>query len=134
MTNYPVKYAPASPDLRWLASRGHFVVVKGFTAMWVLPGGSVFVRVPKGFTTDLASIPRAFTWLIPKLGRHVVPAIVHDYCYEKQSVWMDRKKSDALLLDGMIETGTPRWKRNLMAWAVRQFGGPIWNAHHRKKS
>ena len=82
MTVYPVKYAPSSPELFW---NGHdFVVVKGFTAGWFRPGGSVWVRVPKGFTTDLASIPRAFTWLIPKLGRHLVPAVVHDYCYVKR--------------------------------------------------
>lgn len=39
------------------------------------------VTVPKGFVTDLASIPRPFWSLMPRDGQYADAAIVHDYLY-----------------------------------------------------
>ncbi len=43
----------------------------------------VFV-VPAGFRTDLASVPRVFTWLIPRYGIYTLAAILHDYLCRKR--------------------------------------------------
>src|SRR3954454_19309299 len=39
------------------------------------------VSVPKGFVTDLASIPQLFCSILPPTGRYSYPAIVHDFLY-----------------------------------------------------
>src|SRR5437764_1311818 len=39
------------------------------------------ITVPAGFVTDFASVPWYARWLISVLGRHSIPAIVHDYLY-----------------------------------------------------
>ena len=33
---------------------------------------------PGSFETDLTSVPAVFTWLVPKTGRHLPPALLHD--------------------------------------------------------
>ncbi|TNM37349.1 DUF1353 domain-containing protein [Nocardioides albidus] len=33
---------------------------------------------PASFETDLTSVPTIFTWLVPRTGRHLPPALLHD--------------------------------------------------------
>jgi hypothetical protein len=41
--------------------------------------GELLVPVDLGsFETDLTSVPALFTWLVPKTGRHLPPALLHD--------------------------------------------------------
>jgi hypothetical protein len=52
------------------------------------------VTVPKGFVTDLTSIPRPFWSIIPRDGDYADAAIVHDYLY-----WMQtgtREEADSI--------------------------------------
>lgn len=43
------------------------------------------VRVPKGFITDGATIPRVFWWIIPPFKPKFLPAIIiHDYLCDKE--------------------------------------------------
>lgn len=53
------------------------------------------VRVPSGFVTDFASIPRIFWSLLPPDGLYAYAAIIHDYLYWEQSV--PRDKADEIL-------------------------------------
>lgn len=39
------------------------------------------IRVPAGFVTDFASIPRAFWVVFPPTGKYGKAAVVHDYLY-----------------------------------------------------
>lgn len=39
------------------------------------------IRVPAGFVTDFASIPRAFWVVLPPTGKYGKAAVVHDYLY-----------------------------------------------------
>lgn len=39
----------------------------------------VHLTVPGPFETDLASVPRALTWLIPRYGKYTKAAVLHDY-------------------------------------------------------
>ena len=41
----------------------------------------VHYRAPAGATTDGASTPRAFRSLVPRVGRHIYGAIIHDAAY-----------------------------------------------------
>jgi hypothetical protein len=42
------------------------------------------VTVPRGFVTDLATIPVYFWWAIKPTGRHGHAAILHDWLYWEQ--------------------------------------------------
>lgn len=81
-------------------------------------GEPVLVDVPKGFVTDLASIPRIARLLIVKNGRHRAPAIVHDYlCRLKME--FSRVLADKIFLEAMALVKVPKLRRWVMFAAVR---------------
>ena len=87
-----------------------------------------FVRVPKGFITDFASIPRLFWTLIgPPTGRYGKSAVIHDFLYDTQPV--TRKKADLIFYEAMQVLKVPFYKRWLMYHAVRTFAWMPWNRH-----
>lgn len=105
--------------LSWEDDATEFTVEESFRALWKRSSSEIFVvEVPAGFKTDLASIPRIFTWLIPKLGHHLRPAIVHDYC-SKGLTTLTKKESSDMFLEGMVTTKVSWWKRTVMWSAVR---------------
>ncbi len=116
----------AAPVLQWSRQAGHFIVDEAFTATWNRPGQEIFkVRVPKGFGTDLASIPRLFQNIVPKVGRHIQPAIVHDHAYTFDT-GLTKADADGMFLDGMKSVGVPWYRRRVMYWAVRLGGKGHW--------
>jgi hypothetical protein len=53
--------------------------------------------VPRGFTTDFASVPAAVQWLVPSYGRYTLAAVVHDYfCIELATRY--KEKSDVIII------------------------------------
>lgn len=98
-------------------------------------GNRILITVPKGYVTDLASIPR-FIWSLFGLtpdGLYRGAAVVHDYIYSKHI----KGASYSLLPDGMRLTraecdeifkilihasGEAHWKEEAMYRAVRTFG------------
>lgn len=93
------------------------------------------VEVPEGFATDLASIPRAFRFLISVNGNHRPAAIVHDYLYSKKGaltiknklVKVTRKQADQIFLEAMKELGVNFITRRVMYSAVRMGGWLHWS-------
>ncbi len=84
------------------------------------------IKVPIGFLSDFASIPRFFYRMIgPPTGRYGPSAIVHDYLYHTKKY--TRRKSDAIFLEAMGVLGVPWWKRRTMWLAVRAAGWLPWN-------
>lgn len=92
---------------------------------WILESELVYssdltekhIIVPRGFETDLASIPRIVTPIIPINGHHRAPAIVHDYLCRTWSI-SQRDLADRIFLEAMKERGVERWRRTLMYLAV----------------
>jgi hypothetical protein len=82
--------------------------------------------VPKGFVTDLASIPRPFWSLLPPNGPYAQAAIVHDYLY-----WMQtgtKLAADETLKTGMQDLEVRPFIVNIIFWGVRSpFGDLAWN-------
>jgi hypothetical protein len=73
------------------------------------------------FRTDLASIPRFFTWLVPGLGTHLPAVLLHDGLVVKPDEGkthigpdVDREEADRILRDAMASLGTPFVRRWLM--------------------
>lgn len=76
--------------------------------------------VESGFTTDFASVPTIFTWLLPRYGRYTKAAILHDWlCQRAREGLIDRSDADGMFRRSMRELGVPFLKRWLMWAAVR---------------
>ena len=82
------------------------------------------VRVPAGFETDLASVPRIpfAYWLAGNTAQG--PAIVHDWLYRTKM--LSRRQADAVFFEAMSAWGTVGWRRWAMWGAVRAFGWAPW--------
>ena len=90
------------------------------------------ITVPKGFDTDLASIPRIFHSIIPVNGKHRSPAIIHDHLYVVQD--RSRSEADAVFLEAMESVGVRWTQRYAMYWAVRVGGWLPWNQRQEEKN
>jgi hypothetical protein len=76
--------------------------------------------VPPGATTDFASIPDAFQWLLPRSGRYTRAAVLHDYLWRNHAtVGIPRSDADGIFRRSMQELGVPFLRRWLMWGAVR---------------
>lgn len=100
-------------------------LAKGFTYHVGSKYSRDIIRVPAGFITDFASVPRIFWSLISSWGKHGKAAVVHDWLY--RSGMRSRKKADEIFLEGMLVLGVNKIKAYIMYWAVRLFGGPAYN-------
>lgn len=87
-------------------------------------GNGITVSIPEGFECDLASSPRILWRVFPPLGKYQAAAIMHDYLYRSKELG-SRFLADALFREAMLCLGVPRWKRILMYYAVRLFGGLV---------
>ena len=83
------------------------------------------VRVPVGFVTDFASIPRAFWSLLPPDGLYTYPAIVHDYLYWEQPV--SRSEADLILRYAMEDFRVDAATIRAIYTGVRVGGGVAWS-------
>lgn len=82
--------------------------------------------VPKGFVTDLASVPRVpiAYWLAG--GTSNEASIVHDYLYSSHKT--TRAVADAVLREASAVTGVPTWRRWIIWAGVRLGGGSHWGS------
>lgn len=80
--------------------------------------------VPRGFRTDLASVPRlpVIFWLTGATSDKA--AVVHDFLYSTRTV--PRKMADDVLAEASKVMGVPAWRRGLMWLGVRIGGGAYW--------
>lgn len=102
------------------------------------------ITIPKGYITDMASVPRA-CWAFIAPFDVARAAVVHDILYEKINTQYKivnesaaaeegpstkkerepyRKIADEIFLEGMhsSEPAVPAWKKYSAYWAVRMFG------------
>lgn len=79
------------------------------------------IKVPRGFVTDYASVPRVpiAYWLNGGTAKY--PAVIHDYLYQKKD--FPRADADRVFLEAMQVNGQPAWRRYAMYLGVRVFGG-----------
>lgn len=88
-----------------------------------------------GFESDLTSVPTIFTWLVPRTGRHLPPALLHDglvhgphepasYLSEEGHV-LDRVAADRVFRDAMRDTDIGP-VRSWLVWSAVTLG-TIWS-------
>lgn len=97
--------------IQWFPENGQ-QTYKGFT-------------VPKGFITDLASIPQVFWSILPPDGDYAYAAILHDYLYWTQ--FYPRDQADMILQFVMQDFRVKQWKVDAIYKAVHTFGESAWN-------
>lgn len=95
-------------------------------------GSGNSIHVPIGFKTDFTSVPRMLWSVLPQWGRYGNAAVIHDYCYWEQS--HSKRESDAIFLEAMSVLEVPKYKRTLMYYAVRWFGGFSWRKNQKLKA
>lgn len=87
------------------------------------------IKVPHGFHTDGASVPRIFWNICPPMSNYTNAAVVHDFLYVRrgdlETKKFTREEADEIFLLAMIELGVAKWRRGVMYKAVRWFG-PRW--------
>ena len=89
------------------------------------------LRVPSGWSPTLQrSLVRPVSDL--GLGRHSIPAIVHDYLYWEQRC--SREQSDAILFDAMEEYKSSKWQQWLIYYSVHWRAGGAWEENKQDRA
>jgi hypothetical protein len=90
----------------------------------------VFV-VPRGFQTDLASIPRVLWVIAPKVDIYDQATVLHDCAYANalttysdERVYLIKEFCDALFLEALRSLHVNAFRAQLMYLAVKRFGNP----------
>lgn len=102
-----------------------------------------YLDVRIGFKTDLASIPRAVRWLIPKTGKWNQAAVGHDHSYRKGFYTKDvsglpmpmkltRERADSIFLEAMGVLKVKPWTKYAIYTGVRVGGWISWDAARNK--
>jgi hypothetical protein len=78
-------------------------------------------RVPAGFETDLASVPRWLWALVPPHGKYAKAAILHDWLITEYPFGAARVFADRMFYDAMLVLQVPKLQAKLMYWAVRAY-------------
>jgi phosphate/sulfate permease len=85
------------------------------------------IVVPKGFVTDLASVPFYFWAVLPRDGVYMLPAIIHDYLYWDQRC--GRSEADDVLFLAMKEYEIDAARRWIIYLGVRLGGSFSWRTN-----
>lgn len=99
--------------------------------------GEEFVRIPVGFVTDFASVPRVLWNVLPPTGGYGKAAVIHDWLYQYRSIMrtgflprlVERAEADTILKDAMSVLGVRWWTRWTIYSGVRLGGWKAWNAY-----
>ncbi len=85
------------------------------------------IKVPKGFITDFASVPRIFWNILPPWGKYGKASVLHDYLYKNNT--FSRVICDAIFLEAMGVLKVSTWKKWVLYIGVRLFGWIVFNRY-----
>jgi uncharacterized protein DUF1353 len=122
--------SPEPIDFKAFAEGRYWIVRQPIT--YVVGVSKESVTVPVGFVVELASIPPTLQSIIQQNGRYLLPAVVHDFLYWKQTC--NRAQSDGILRLAMIEQNAAYLQWTAIYDVVRIAGSFTWdlNAMERK--
>ncbi|PPB53100.1 hypothetical protein CDQ69_05920 [Campylobacter hyointestinalis subsp. hyointestinalis] len=80
------------------------------------------IKIPAGYKTNGADIPRIF-WSIfpPNSPEYISAALVHDYLCDKAKSKADYKYADKMLYEMMIALEVSKWKCKVFYLACRAY-------------
>jgi hypothetical protein len=126
-----VRGTPANPNFLgrpiWALMEDYTVEVCG-----------ILITIPKGFQTDLASIPKCLQWCIGRPGENDfrVAGLVHDWLYYVHTarciatgawVAVTRNQADNCLYELLKRNGVSAWRYKSIWWAVHEFAEGHWD-------
>ena len=128
----------SSLKTEWMPDGNHWRVIESFEFHSGEPYSGLFVRVPEGFVTDLASIPVGVRWLIPKAGKNAQAAACHDVLYKtgvmimrvaavENQVPVSRAMCDSMMYQAMRALGVKVWRREMIYRGLQVGGWMAWN-------
>ena len=96
-------------------------------------------KVPVGFITDFASVPRLLWNVLPPTGKYGKAAVIHDYLYQTRGLsslpgraLVSRADADNVLMEGMTVLGV-RWSQRWAVYSGIRLGGwAAWNRYRRE--
>lgn len=100
------------------------------TPLIYLSAAKAYFVVPKGFETDLASIPRGLWNILPKTGLWDKAGCLHDWIYRHPGK-LSRQQCDDLLREACRACGVGVIYRNLIYLGVRLGGWDPWNIYRK---
>ncbi len=114
---------PQSPLVRAFGDNEYWIVAEDMK--WVIGNTQTEIKVPKGFVTDFASIPKAlWSFGLSPHGNYSRAAVVHDYLYWTQRCTRDQ--ADRLLVIAMKESGVGGFDEFVIYQGVDRAGGSAW--------
>jgi len=131
------------PKVRPLVKLNKLILITDFIFKWKVKGKVRTFRIPKGFVSDGASIPRAF-WTSagsPFQPMFLAAAFIHDFIYDthslvtlyKKTFPLTRKEGDQIYRAILKANGVNRYLRNKHYWALRGFGMLAWKKNGARK-
>lgn len=120
-------------DLRCVSGMDDFLVPRSFAYGWTFRGVARRRDTPIGWTTDLASVPRAVWSIVPPHKRIKKAAVPHDDLYGNRpkfdGVRITRAEADAVLWALCVKEGLSERECEAVYTTVRLGGSPTWHAH-----
>lgn len=129
---FTTKQAVTNPPFALFQKDGNVFVLTDELIYRIEKTGEI-ITVPAGFVTDFASVPWYAQSVISVLGKHSVPAVVHDFLYWEQRC--PREQADDILAEAMKEYQSSWYQISAVYWSVRSGAGAAWseNTEDRKK-
>jgi hypothetical protein len=97
------------------------------------------IKVPRGFITNYASIPRVIWSVIPPHGKYNRPAIIHDFLYKyapidpKTGKKCTQSRADYIIREGCEAVGV-RWWKKWSIWSGLRIGGwVVWRKYRKEE-
>lgn len=102
------------PHLKYKTNGGKYEVIESWehTAL-----DSSILKITKGYTTNGASVPRVFWWILSPFNPcYIEEATIHDYLcdkgqYQRADAWFEHLLKQNTLI--------PRWQRKVFIFSVR---------------
>ena len=109
------------------------ILRKGARKLTLLEDVRLFnVTIPKGFTCDGASVPRALWWVLSPLTDGMYAAIVHDYRLKEDAACPTvRREADREFYYNLRSSGLNIFRSYIVFGAVRIWS-KLYLLHHRK--
>lgn len=114
-----------------------FYLKRDFVYLW--PGYGhwkpMAVCVPKGYETDLLSIPKVLWPILSPFGAGCWGALPHDILYGTEFSFPGQSKQDArammdrILYDAALDSGASKLRAKIIYAGVRVGGGATWKDH-----
>lgn len=117
MTHYTQYVEKYQYDI--VTQKGEFEFITTRDIDIVLSNG-IQILIPKGYNTDLASVPRLLWSIIPPFGEYTFAAIIHDYLYDKGMFTKEFADKEFRMI--MKYSNVIGHKRFIMYSSVKLFG------------